>query len=129
MTIGPVSSFPRIVEILSYEDAGALGTCCPHCGADGRYVVWFRTEDGARRGAMRGCFKLFPKSRYATRVERILEKERDARALGRNLASWDRDVLDAIRRLPELGEAEVDRIIARADMAKRNWMVARGYRR
>lgn len=121
-----VASFPRVVEIERIEDTGPdSGAHCPHCGAEGRYITWFITEGGAYHGAMRGCFSLFPKSRYASRVEFILTKERSAQRKGWKLASWDQKVLDAIRQLATLGEAEVDRIIRDADLAKHNYVAAR----
>jgi hypothetical protein len=118
---GPINSYPKVVEVEQIEDRGPeSGACCPHCGADGRYITWFITEDGARHGAMAGCFKLFPKSRYAARVAGILEKERNRR----KLASWDQKVLEAIRALPDLGTAGVDRVIAEQDGIRRTWLTA-----
>lgn len=122
----PIADYPRVVEVEGITDAGeGGGTSCPHCGAEGRYITWFITEDGVRRGAMAGCFKLFPKSRYAAIVATILEKERDYARAGRQLASWDRAILDAIRRLPELGAARVDAIIATEDGRRRAYISSR----
>jgi hypothetical protein len=117
-----VFSFPRVVEVERIEDTGPdSGARCPHCGADGRYITWFVTEDGAHRGAMRGCYSLFPQSRYAARVAKILAKERN----GRRLAGWDQMALDAIRSLATRGSAEVDRALRDADLLKHNWIAAR----
>jgi hypothetical protein len=121
----PISDLPKVVEITEITDAGEFGgASCPHCGADGRYITWFLTEDGQRRGAMRGCFALFPKSRYADRVERILQKERESAKTGRNLASWDREVLEAIRAFTRAEQTaeQTDAVIRSADNAKRLWI-------
>jgi hypothetical protein len=117
----PIMSYPKVVQVEQIEDTGPeSGACCPHCGADGRYITWFITEDGARHGAMAGCFKLFPKSRFAIRVAGILEKQRN----GHKLASWDQKVLEAIRALPTLGELGVDQVIVEQDGIKRAWLAA-----
>lgn len=121
-----VTSFPKVVEVETITDYGPdSGMTCPHCGAQGRYVTYFRTEGGTRIGAMRGCFSLFPKSKYAARTERILIKQRDAAKAGRNSASWDVRALDAIRRLPELGEVAVDQILRECDAAKNAYIAKR----
>jgi hypothetical protein len=33
---------------------------CPHCGAWGRYVWVFETDDGQQHGAMEGCMQIWP---------------------------------------------------------------------
>ena len=120
-----VSTFPKVVEVEGIEDA-CLDAHCPHCGAMGRYIVRFVTESGAHMGAMRGCFQLFPKSKYALRTQKLLDKERTSRF---GLASWDKKVLEAVRSLPELGEVQVDRLISEADLAKHNYIAGRYGRR
>ena len=64
--------FPRIVRFFETKDSP--GASCPHCGAEGRYILTFQVEDGRRMGAMRGCVKLFPVSRVATEELRLREK-------------------------------------------------------
>ena|ERR1035437_124494 len=125
-----VSDFPKVVEIESVTDAGDFGSAsCPHCGAPCRYITYFYTEDGGYHGAARVCFSLFPKSKYAARVETILLKERSAKRLGRKMASWDREVIGAIRLIKTLGAPAVDEIIRQADLAKHNYIAARYGRR
>lgn len=42
-------------QFVGVEDCG--NTCCPHCGAEGRYVyTWI--DNGVMRSAMAGCYKL-----------------------------------------------------------------------
>jgi len=67
-----VASLPRIVRFLGTDDAP--GSCCPHCGAEGRYTIRFVLEDGRHGGAMRGCIKLFPVSRVAPEELRLRDK-------------------------------------------------------
>jgi hypothetical protein len=125
-----VSDFPKVVEIESVTDAGDFGSdSCPHCGAPCRYVTHFYCEDGSYRGAARVCFSLFPKSKYAARVEKILIKERDGKRTGRKIASWDREVIGAIRLMTTLGAPAVDEIIRQADLAKHNYIASRYGRR
>ena len=63
---------PRIVRFLGTDDAP--GSCCPHCGAEGRYTIRFVLEDGRHGGAMRGCVQLFPVSRVAIEELRLRDK-------------------------------------------------------
>lgn len=42
-------------KFLGVKDCGQ--TCCPHCGADGRYIYSWE-QDGQVFSAMAGCFKL-----------------------------------------------------------------------
>lgn len=124
------ANLPNVVEILSLEDAGEGGAAsCPHCGAIGRYVYWFSADDGNHYGAMKGCFKHFPKSKYFERMADILRKEKEAAKKGRKLASWDQDVLNAIRALADNKTTQegVDDVIARADRAKRAYMKRMGW--
>ncbi len=125
------TDLPHVVEIISLDDAGEGGAAsCPHCGALGRYVYWFQASDGQTYGAMKGCFRHFPKSRYFERMSEILKKEKDAVKKGRKLASWDVEVLEAIRDYGHGTKSvdEVDLIISNADRAKRAYMQRMGYR-
>lgn len=66
------TALPRIVRFLGTDDAP--GASCPHCGAEGRWILRFQLEDGRRAGAMRGCVKLFPVSRVAVEELRLRDK-------------------------------------------------------
>lgn len=125
---------PRVIEVLEVIDCGpGPSVSCPHCGADGRYITRFRCDDGTTRGAMSGCFKLFPAHRFCLRVDEIKRREIEAERQGRRLASWDQAILDAIRAFAsgERSEAEVDRVIKIEDARKKSWCKsrARGGRR
>src|SRR5690349_17478487 len=98
MTTNIYANLPEVVEIITIDDAGEGGAAsCPHCGAIGRYVYHFTASDGQHYAAMRGCFSHFPKSRFAGRMAELLRKEIDAKKRGRQLASWDIEIMGAIR--------------------------------
>lgn len=60
-----VQGLPRIIRYDHVDDSGEYGNAtCPHCGAKGRYVHHFLTDEGPR-AAMAGCIKLFPTSPVA----------------------------------------------------------------
>lgn len=90
---------PRILALLGCEDHGpcdqGASACCPHCGADGRYVYSFLCEDGTVRGAMAGCLGRFPKHKFASKIKSIMDKERKYRSTGWKLPTWDVAILDA----------------------------------
>ena len=90
-------TLPRIVRFLETSDAP--GSSCPHCGAEGRYILRFRVEDGRELGAMRGCVKLFPSSLIAHEDLRLRDKEiRLKKSYGPQAAlnRADRAAMDAI---------------------------------
>jgi hypothetical protein len=90
------ADLPRVVVVDRRTDAGEFGAAlCPHCGAEGRYIVHFRCEDGTRRGAMAGCFAKFPKHPLAEKVMYLLTKRDDYTKKGWSLPTWDQAVLDA----------------------------------
>lgn len=126
------SNLPTVVEIIKLEDSGEGGAAsCPHCGATGRYIYWFVASDGATYGAMRGCFNKFPKSGYFNLMSEILKKEKDAEKKGRKLASWDRNIMQAIRNFTNglILEDNLKGIIAIENHNKRGYMVRMGYSR
>ncbi len=90
-----VATFPRIVRFLGTSDSP--GDSCPHCGAEGRYVIHFQTESGARGGAMRGCIKLFPTSRIALEELRLTDKQAKYAKQGWTLNRVDTRALEAIQ--------------------------------
>jgi len=126
-----VAALPKIIRFIALHDAGPSdggkgNDVCPHCGADGRYVWEFECDDGTRRGAMRGCVKLFPTSRTALEDQRLIEKEQELRrSYGpqAKLNSWDTKIRTALDeyfagRMPE---AEALRTIEREKAAAAAW--------
>lgn len=125
------ADLPRVVEILDLKDYGEYGAVsCPHCGAQGRYIYFFTTDNGQSYGAMKGCFRKFPKSPYADRMAKLLGKEKEFKAKKWKLASWDQDSINAIRAYGEgkILQKDLDRILAESDRAKYLYMKKKGYR-
>src|SRR5215468_8520593 len=118
-----LATLPKLVQFLyTYDggpcDDGATATC-PHCGADGRYVHWFKTEDGETRGAMSGCIKLYPVSPVAREDMRLREKAREYATKGWKLPSWDLKMIEAIESFyaGELSESQAIKDITRQKQA------------
>lgn len=123
---------PRIIMFESKTDSGEYGNAtCPHCGADGRYVWWFRCEDGTRRGAMAGCIRLFPVSQIAKAHQAIIDKAAKYEKKGWSLPSWDQSKLEAIEAYAagEITEGDALRTIEDADRKARAYRQRRYGRR
>lgn len=106
-------ALPKIIAFTGTHDGGPCDdgptAVCPHCGADGRYVHFFITEDGVERGAMSGCIELFPVSPVAKIQRKLRDKERELqRKYGKDahLNSWQTKMLDSIRIYQEGGMDE-----------------------
>jgi hypothetical protein len=87
--INPSAAFQFIEVIDTGADSGA---CCPHCGAEGRYIyVW--AEYGQKRSAMAGCYKALTgrikKDDVTEHIERIAVKQ----AKHKPLNGWDKTIL------------------------------------
>jgi hypothetical protein len=85
---------PRIVRFLETRDCPE--SSCPHCGANGRYILTFQVEDGRTLGAMRGCVKLFPVPPVALEELRLRTKAADYAKKGWSLNYRDGIALEAI---------------------------------
>lgn len=132
------AKLPAVVAVLGVKDHGPCedgegSARCPHCGAAGRYVITFICEDGSRRGAMRGCFQLFPASNspVARLVQEAFERQRDAASArpARALASWWREMVEAADRL-ERGIDAVEAFRAAVNGAegrRQAWLRRNGY--
>lgn len=97
MNMAPVSTLPRIVRFLGTDDCP--GARCPHCGAEGRWVHRFVTDDGRSLAAMSGCVKLFPVSRVAQEEARLRQKLAGyvkSYGAGARLNQRDTEALEAI---------------------------------
>lgn len=113
-----VVGLPRIVRFIRTDDCP--GGACPHCGATGRWIHVFQTEDGRRMAAMSGCLKLFPVSRVANEEARLRKKLEDYRKRGWNgLNRRDTEALDAIVAFYENGMGDERSVLAIVDGAKR----------
>lgn len=80
-------------QFIGVDDTGPeSGACCPHCGADGRYIYqWY--EYGVKRAAMAGCYAgltgLIKKSDVDKHIERIAVKQSRKKTLN----GWDKTIV------------------------------------
>jgi hypothetical protein len=123
------ANLPKVVRFLGVEDMGEEADAhCPHCGAQGRYIYYFECEDGTRRGAMKGCYKHFPKSwteKYTYAIESGLHQVFEVKDKSGNVVRIDKEdyaatekeqkVLDAAAALAagKITESEAETIIRR----------------
>lgn len=86
ITIDPSKPF-QFLEVKDYGYA-----CCPHCGAEGRYIYSW-AEYGQVRSAMAGCYAgltgQVKKDDYSTFMEVLSRKQ----AQGKPLNGWQKTVL------------------------------------
>lgn len=125
----PVSGLPRIIQFLHKTDSGEFGAAeCPHCGAKGRYIFSFVTEDGKKRGAMAGCIQLFPVSFIAKEHRNIMERQAEREKKEQKLASWDIAKLDAIEKFykQEISEGDCLRVIESENYRRTAWIQRSG---
>lgn len=81
-------------KFIGVEDCGPMpnGACCPHCGAEGRYIyVW--EEDGKRRGAMAGCYKQLTGKIQKGELDQYVQLISEKQAKGKKLNTWDESVI------------------------------------
>lgn len=146
-TLKATQTLPAIIAITGMHDYGPSdgegSTCCPHCGARGRYVWSFICADGSRRGAMRGCIQLFPKaigsSRYFKLIQEAFERRDKAKEEKKNLASWWQEMIDAAEtfgtaKLPDhdaiqAATLKLQQAIAVAEGRRQDWLNKNGYGR
>lgn len=135
--ISPSAKLPAVVAVIEERDYGPSdgegSANCPHCGALGRYVIIFICEDGSKRGAMRGCFKLFPGSNSpaARLVQEAFTRQRQAKADRKTLASWWADMIAAAETLsrgPEAVQAFLGAVNA-AESRRQAWLSRKGFGR
>lgn len=121
---------PRVVMVLDVEDGGPDGGAfCPHCGAPGRYIIYFLAEDGEQHGAMKGCFRRFPKHPLAAEAAELLERQRERQRKGQRLSGWDQTMLAAIEDYAEhrISEDREMEIIRAQKARKAAWMKKRHF--
>lgn len=82
-------------QFIKVDDYGSPyeggGTCCPHCGADGRYIYWW-AEYGVIRGAMAGCYKALTGQIKKTDVDQFLERLNEKVVKGKPLSGFYKTV-------------------------------------
>lgn len=77
-------------KFIGIKDYGS--TCCPHCGAEGRYIYTWE-QDGVKKSAMAGCYKaltgMFSKSEEDRYFQLLAEKQ----AKNTPLNGWDKNIV------------------------------------
>jgi hypothetical protein len=147
--IKATQTLPEIVAITGMRDFGPCDddgeptAHCPHCGAGGRYVWSFICSDGSRRGAMRGCIKLFPlasgSSRYARLIQEAFDRYQAAQEDGKRLASWWHAMIVAAEEFgrgqyPDhdaivAAQQKLYQVVADAEIQRQGWLDRNGYGR
>lgn len=78
-------------QFIEVTDTGG-DSCCPHCGATGRYIYHW-AEFGKMHSAMAGCYKALTgrldKDDVSSHIERIFVKQ----AHNKPLNGWDNTIL------------------------------------
>lgn len=77
-------------KFLGIEDFGE--TCCPHCGADGRYIYSY-SIDGVVYGAMAGCYKRETAKYQKTDKVKYMETLADKQVKSKPLTGWDKNII------------------------------------
>lgn len=131
------NQLPSVLAIVGVDDFGPCdgggSASCPHCGAEGRYVINFLCDDGLVRGAMRGCFQLFPGSNTKTAklVQEAFARKRSAAENKTKLASWWSDMLDEVADFRARGTKEDFALFAsrilEIDARRQSWLRRSGY--
>lgn len=80
----------KAFQFLEVVDCGSA--CCPHCGAEGRYIYHW-AEHGVVKAAMAGCYSALTgklkKDDYTSFMETLSRKQ----ASGKPLNGWQKTVL------------------------------------
>ena len=76
-------------EFIGVRDYGE--TCCPHCGAEGRYIYEWK-ENGVVKSAMSGCYRALTGHLNKGEKEKYFELLFEKIAKGKKLNGWDKSV-------------------------------------
>jgi hypothetical protein len=77
-------------KFLGVDDCGE--TCCPHCGAEGRYIYSWE-QDGVVKSAMAGCFEALTGRLSKDSAARYWVLLAEKQAKKKPLNGWDKSVL------------------------------------
>ena len=77
-------------KFLGVKDCGHA--CCPHCGAEGRYIYTWE-EDGKVKSAMAGCFKLLTGHLSHDDITSYFILLAEKQAKNKPLNGWDKSVV------------------------------------
>lgn len=113
-------------QFVGVEDYGHA--CCPHCGAEGRYVyTWI--DNGVMRSAMAGCYKLLSPKVSKSDEERYFESLAEKQAKNKKLNKWDKNVLRLLnfKQTGKYPEDWCDRKINEVLMERKAWLKKNRY--
>lgn len=80
-------------QFIGVDDTGPEShACCPHCGAEGRYIYRW-AEYGKVRGAMAGCFAALTGKIKKNDVDSYIQRLSVKLAKNKPLNGWDRTVV------------------------------------
>ena len=88
-------------KFIGVKDCGH--TCCPHCGAEGRYIYTW-SENGNVRSAMAGCYKRLTGMLEKSDENRYFELLSEKQAKNKPLNGWDKRIIGLLKAL-ESGKA------------------------
>ena len=101
-----VQALPKIARLTGVErvkkdetyhdDRPRFLLYCPHCGARGKKIYWFVTEEGQTGGAMSGCIKLFPVGEYFNAYQKAVDNMIRFEKNGWNPSRFDLDTTNGI---------------------------------
>jgi hypothetical protein len=77
-------------QYIETKDCGS--TCCPHCGAEGRYIYTW-AEFGVIKSAMAGCFAALTGKMKMGDTDSFIQKLSVKLAKNKPLNGWDKTVL------------------------------------
>lgn len=98
-------------QFLEVLDCGPdSGACCPHCGAEGRYIYSW-AEFGQVRSAMAGCYAALTGHLKLNEVDQFIQTTMDKVARKKPLSGWNKTVL----RMLEYADTN------KADQGKVDW--------
>ena len=80
-------------KFIGVKDFGS--TCCPHCGAEGRYVYTWKQND-VTYSAMAGCYKKLTCYLEKSEEDRYFELLSEKQAKGKELNGWDKKIIGLI---------------------------------
>lgn len=99
---------------------GGTGCCCPHCGAEGRWVYQWCWQ-GKKHSAMAGCYKVLTRSIPVTDERKFWEQLSTKLAKGKELSGWDKNIMNLNSMRDQYGDEWVDKKIQETLNKRRTW--------
>jgi len=73
-----------------------IGSNCPHCGAEGKYIYQF-TVGTRKMEAMAGCYKKIVASQSNSILNSLVENTFKKKMTDKSLNGWDRKIIDMMK--------------------------------